>query len=208
MSSGGRFWCIALILGSATAGFRLIPHGREVHLAKPLASLPFNIGQWHGVDIPIDARQLRGAAVDDYVSRDYRAQNGPPIALYIGYYKSQRTGESIHSPQNCLPGSGWQPLSTRPLVLNVAKRPPVVVNEYLVQKGIDRQLVIYWYQSSRRAEASELHARFNLVVDAIRLQRTDSALVRINTPLAGRDTDEQVEKFATAILATMDGFLP
>jgi len=157
----------------------------------------------------MDASQLREAAVNDYVSRIYRAQNGPPISLYIGYYRSQRTGESIHSPQNCLPGSGWQPLSIRRFVVNVANRPPAVLNHYVVQKGLEQQIVIYWYQSHCHAEASELQAKFDLVFDAIHLQRTDSALVRINTPLDFRgEADQRAERFAAAILSTLDAFLP
>jgi EpsI family protein len=78
----------------------------------------------------------------------------------------------------------------------------------LIQKGLERQLVIYWYQSDHRAEASEFRAKLQLMIGALRRHRTDSALVRISTPLAGGETGEPAEHFATAIFGTLDGLLP
>src|SRR6267378_2464497 len=112
MTSTWRFWCMSLILLAATVGLHLLPHGREISLPKPLATLPLALEQWHGVEVPFEESLVRALAVDDYVNRVYLDEDREPVGLYIGYFKSQRTDESLHSPQNCLPGAGWQPLST------------------------------------------------------------------------------------------------
>jgi EpsI family protein len=208
MTSKGRFWCMALTLLAATAGFQLIPHGRDVSLLRPLASLPLGLAQWHGVDAPFEERFIKALAVDDYLYRIYRGEDGQPIGLYIAYYKSQRTDETIHSPQNCLPGAGWQPLSAGHLWLKAPDGRAVLVNQYIIQKGLDRQMVLYWYQSHGQTIASEYKAKMALVVDAIYLHRTDSALVRINAPITGSGTGDRAVPFATAILEELDGLIP
>ena len=208
MTSRLRFWCMSLTLMGATAGFHLLPHGRNVPLLQPLSTLPLALGEWQGVETPIDENVIKAIAVDEYLSRTYRGLDGEPMGLYIGYYKSQRTGDSIHSPQNCLPGTGWQMVSSREVTVNGPDGSPSAVNQSVIQKGLERQLVLYWFQTHHRTEASDLYAKIALVINAIRLQRTDSALIRINTPAMGREAEQREEKFASAILARLDGLLP
>jgi EpsI family protein len=208
MTSNFRFWCMSLILLAATVGFHLLPHGQDVSLPMPLASLPRTLGQWHGVDAPLEENMIRALGVDDYVSRIYRGEDGEPIGLYIGYYRSQRTDETLHSPQNCLPGAGWQPLRADHLQLNSRDGKTVSVNQYLIQKGLERQMVLYWYQSHGRTIASEYTAKIDMVADAVYLHRTDAALVRINTPVTGNGTDDRAVEFAVAILGKLDGLIP
>lgn len=208
MTSTWRFWCMSLTLLAATAGFHLLPHGREISLPKPLASLPLALGQWHGVEVPFEESMVRALAVDDYVNRVYQGEDREPVGLYIGYYKSQRTDENLHSPQNCLPGAGWQPLSADHLWLKSPDGRAVSVNRYLIQKGLNRQIVLYWYQSHGRTIASEYEARIDMVVDAIYLHRTDAALVRINTPMTGNGSNDRAVAFAIAVLGRLDGLIP
>lgn len=196
-----------LLLIGATFGFHSLPHGKEVALSVPLSSLPHDIGPWHGQDVQIDSNVLQALAVDDYLNRTYKRDGAEPVQLYVGYYASQRTDESIHSPQNCLPGSGWQPLSSDHIVVRVPDGRSLVINRYLVQKGLDRQVVFYWYQSHGRVVASEYTAKVDLVLDAIHLHRTDSALVRINTVLTA-DGQDRARKFVTDIWAELNQRLP
>jgi EpsI family protein len=208
MSSNFRFWGMSVILLAATVGFHLLPHGQDVSLPMPLASLPRAFGQWHSVDAPLEENMIKALGVDDYLSRVYRGEDGEPIGLYIGYYKSQRTDESLHSPRNCLPGAGWQPLRTEHLQLNSRDGKIVSVNQYLIQKGFERQMVLYWYQSHGRTIASEYTAKIDMVADAVYLRRTDAALVRINTPITGNGTNDRAVEFAVAILGKLDGLIP
>ena len=103
--------------------------------------------------------------------------------MYVGYYASQRTGDTIHSPKNCLPGAGWDPVQSGYIKISIPGGRQIVVNEYVIQQGLDKQLVFYWYQGRGRVIASEYSGKFWMVADAISRNRTDGALVRLVTPM-------------------------
>jgi EpsI family protein len=73
----------------------------------PLHEFPSDIGLSHSVDRPFEVQVVRAVGADDYINRVYLGST-PPVELYVGYYKDQRSGDRIHSPKNCLPGSGWE----------------------------------------------------------------------------------------------------
>ncbi len=149
--------CLAL-----TAGYLARP-GRagESHTSRAtLAAFPAQIGEWTGRPAPsLDKAVVDALGVDEYVNRYYTAGNRV-VHLYIGYYGSQREGRTIHSPMNCLPGSGWTPLASAPLTLvadtSGAQARRMVVNDTVIQKGLERQVVLYWYQSHGRVESNEV----------------------------------------------------
>jgi EpsI family protein len=183
---------------------------------------PMVIEKWRGVqEPPIDANILAVLGVDDYLTRAYFPPERSGVGLYIGYYGSQRQGDTMHSPLNCLPGSGWEPVSKSYLPISMAagspdapdgSNPDVVVNRYVVQKGLDRVLVLYWYQSHGRVVASEYWGKFYLVRDAIRLNRTDGALVRVIASIDGDDGDASAERtavgFVKAVFPVLSAYLP
>lgn len=182
MASSIRWWGMIGVLAVSALGLLALSHGESVPLRKPLSSeLPRAMGTWKGEDIPIEQRIVDAVAVDDYVNRSYVSEDPVPVFVYVGYYKSQRTGQTIHSPRNCLPGSGWQPVSSRRIDLQLEDGTHAPVNVYVVEKGLNRLLVMYWYQSHGRIVASEYWGKYYLIVDAIRTNRTDAALVRIST---------------------------
>ena len=106
----------AFLLGSILV-LRGLSHGEPKLLRQPLAQLPVALADWHGSELPLPDRMIQAAGVDDYVSRIYGIGQQIPIGLYVGYYGSQRTGDTIHSPKNCLPGSGWTPIQDSRLSL-------------------------------------------------------------------------------------------
>jgi EpsI family protein len=131
------------------------------------------------------------------------------VSLYIGYYASQRQGDTIHSPQNCLPGAGWQVLDSGRVTLT-SPAGPVDVNRYLIGKGLDRQMVLYWYQGRNRIIASEYTNKLFLMVDAARLHRTSGGLVRLIAPV-GDNVDRAVSEltaFAGALLPQLGAYVP
>jgi EpsI family protein len=165
---------------------------------RSLERLPLQIGRWAGQDqTPFSKDILAILGVDDYITRSYFTPEHERVGLYIGYYGSQRQGDTMHSPQNCLPGAGWEPLSHQLLTLTLpastaGQSRAITVNRYTIQKGLDRQLVLYWYQAHGRIVASEYWGKLYLVADAFRLNRTDGALVRIIVPAAATDNGEAV----------------
>lgn len=187
---------------------------------ESLASCPLTIDVWQGRQAAaFDAQILQVLGVDEYLNRVYRAADGTPVGLYIGYYGSQRQGDTIHSPLNCLPGAGWAPVRHDQIGIPVSARvsaesPASVrsirVNRYIIEKGLDRQLVLYWYQSHGRIVASEYWGKIYMVLDAIRMNRTDGALVRVITPIV--TTEEDAERaavsFVQVLFPHLDRYLP
>jgi EpsI family protein len=179
---------------------------------------PMQVGDWQGVQQPpFDANILAVLGVDDYLTRAYVAPDRSAVGLYIGYYGSQRQGDTMHSPLNCMPGAGWEPVSNRMLPISIAAdgsapASQIVVNRYVIQKGLDRQLVLYWYQSHGRVVASEYWGKFYLIRDAMRLNRTDGALVRVIAPIAGDDGETKAEGqavgFVKALFPLLGSYLP
>ena len=164
-------------------------------IREPLATLPVVLDSWQGrVERDFEPSIIKVLGVDDYTNRSYYAPDGRRIGLYVGYHSSQRQGDTIHSPLNCLPGAGWLPVHQSRVTLSVndaaSGHRQIEVNRVLIERGLDRQLVYYWYQSQGRVVASEYWGKIYTVVDAIRLNRTEAALVRVIVPVSSRDTQE------------------
>ena len=207
MISNGRLCGVLLILVIASVGYHALPHGTRVALPVPLVTLPLEVGQWRGTEIRLEPEQVKALGVDDYVNRLYTGPDSNSVGLYVGYYGLQGPDESIHSPQNCLPGTGWQPISSSYVSLSPGDGRQVRIHRLVVQKGRDRQIVLYWYQSHGRVIASEYAAKKYMLVDAISLHRTDSALVRVNTPLTATG-DDRAAAFISDIWNEIDQRIP
>jgi EpsI family protein len=197
----------------ATAGFLTRAAKAEpTPIREPLQQCPLLLADYRGQTLPpFDKRVLAELGVDEYLNRVYESASGAPVALYIGYYGSQREGDTVHSPKNCLPGSGWEPVTSQYLNIPVANgAPPIEVNRYVIAKGLDRQLVLYWYQSHGRVIASEYWAKIFLTLDAIRLNRTDGALVRVVTPISGSEVaaEREAMQFVQTLFPLLGQYLP
>ena len=176
---------------------------------SPLSTLPRVLGDWQGHDAaPLADDVLATLGVDDYVNRRY-VRDGRPLSAYVGYYANQRSGDAIHSPRNCLPGSGWEPVSSGDVPLRSADG-TVTVARYEIAKGSDRQLVLYWYQGRGRIVSGEYANRAWLMLDAARSGRSDGGLVRLITPVV-TSSDEAVRElssFAALLLPHLSRYLP
>ena len=156
-----RAGVVACCLVGAALGLRAVTRTEMTPLREPLASLPLQMGSWSGDDAArLGEEVLAVLGVDEYLARNYSAPGRPGVNLYVGYYASQRQGQTMHSPMNCMPGAGWEPTGRSRVTLQVpgpAGRPvqAVEVNRMIVQKGLDQLLVLYWYQGHGRIVASE-----------------------------------------------------
>ena len=214
----GRASVLFVCFIAATGVIARASHIEPVPIRTSFDSFPMQIGDWHGAALPpITPSIMAVLRVDDYVNRFYTAPARFGAGLYIGYYRSQRQGDSIHSPLNCMPGAGWEPVSQRPLsisVPNAGTETGISVNRYVIQKGIDRQLVLYWYQSHGRVVANEYWSKFYLVRDAVRLNRTDAALVRVIVPMpsnldgAESKAEDQAVQFVRSMFPLLSTYLP
>lgn len=190
----------------ATHSFR---PGDSAGLRRPLREFPSAIGFSRSEDHPFEKQVVQAIGADEYINRVYAGSN-PPIELYIGYYKDQRSGDRIHSPKNCLPGSGWEPIHSTRVQIGAANRVPVLVNGYLVAQGARRVMVLYWYQSHGRVVASEYWAKFWLVADALKHRPADGAMIRIWTTAADGEAPAQARavEFARSVYPQVADFLP
>lgn len=207
-----RYLLMVALLGAAALFIQLRQGNEVIPPRLPVAAFPMQVGKWSGQDVYIEREVLRILGDGDFLVRLYRAPDTPPVDLFIAYFPTQRTGSTIHSPQNCLPGAGWAPVDFRRMRLEMPGAPPIVVNRYLIEKGTNRQLVLYWYQSNGRFVASEYWAKFYLVADSIRRNRSDGALVRVVTPVQREEDDTSAERraveFARLIIPLLDAHIP
>jgi EpsI family protein len=181
-------------------------------LASPLSAFPAKLGGWDLLQEGVVDKETQDVLkADDTLTRVYvNPATKAQASLFIAYFQSQRTGQSPHSPKNCLPGSGWQPEENDEVNVPVGSE-TIRINHYLVSKGDQLSLVYYWYQSQGRAIANEFAAKFYLVADSIRRHRSDTSLVRIIVP-SGRGS-EQASKaagidFVRAVYPTVKAYLP
>ena len=164
-----------------------------------LSQVPAVMALWKGRDVPLEPDVLAQLATSDHLNRIYRSGSGS-VGLYVAYYASQRAGEAVHSPMNCLPGSGWQPLQTERIGLDTqVGGPSATINEVVVENGIERALVLYWYQTPGRVTASEYLSKALMVKDAFSTGRTDVALVRIIVPIDSRDPNGKTKALNVAL---------
>lgn len=195
-----------------------------VPIRESFDALPMRIGVWEGQEQPaMDPRILKVLGADDYVERTYRRAGGADVGLYIGYYRNQHQGDTMHSPLNCLPGAGWNPMQKSVIDIPVSGansscardvQRTIRVNRIVIERGMTRQLVLYWYQSHGRVVASEYWGKIYTVLDSIRLNRTDAALVRIMSPIlsldaeADKDAENAAVDFVRLLFPLLERHLP
>lgn len=185
---------------------------KEVNPLKPLSEFPTHIGPWSGKVEHFEQGIYDVLSVDDSFLCDYRDEDGRQIQLYIGYYKSQREGEIIHSPKNCMPGSGWDITKTsiEPLTVPGTSPDKIHIVKLILEKGDQKQMAFYWFQSRGRIISSEYWEKIYLVWDAIFKHRTDGSFIRLISPINEGDveTTRDMSQFATELLPILDQFLP
>lgn len=205
-----RLWVTVGVLLSAFVLLHTVSHGEPLTPHQPLRNLTYTVGNWKGQEQPISVRIVQVASVTDYTNRIYFHPTDPPVQLYVGYYASQRTGDTIHSPKNCLPGSGWEPIYAGYTTIPLAESRQIIVNDYVIQQDQNKQLVFYWYQGRGRLTASEYAGKFWMVVDAISRNRTDGALVRLITTTNDGETKARTRLiiFAQSLFPDLDAIIP
>jgi EpsI family protein len=152
-------------------------------LRGPLDGIQTHFDGFTSADGKIDPEEQRVAGMSHYLYRIFeRPATSDAFSVYVGYYEQQTQGRTIHSPKNCLPGAGWDALSSERRTIQTASG-PLTVNRYLLANKSARALVYYWYQGRGRTEASEYKVKWNLLRDAALRGRTEEALVRIVVPV-------------------------
>ena len=213
--SGGLRLGLAVGLIALTAILLQARSRTEISPSRlPFSSFPAQLGNWSGRDIPLDQDTLEVLGPGDFLLRGYRDPDGdlPYVDLFLAYFPSQRSGDTIHSPKHGLPGAGWIPEENDHVTLSLPGHSPFPANRYVISKAGAHKLVLYWYWAHDRGVASEYWAKFYLVKDAIRMNRSDGALVRITTDMLPGESPGAAEQrllpFTSTVFPLLDDYIP
>jgi EpsI family protein len=219
---GARFWTV---LGLMLVTLGLLLHRGDadnVPPSDPLSQMPMTLDGMIAQDVPLDDDVLNVLGKGDFLNRTYtvrdpqvaaeRASMGPganyPVGLFIGYFATQRTGQTMHSPLHCLPGAGWVFESKRYTDIKDGNGKEFNVGEYVINNGELKQFVIYWYQSHGRSIANEYRAKAYMLADAIRSNRTDGAIIRVITPMAPNESIDSARQRTLAFTTKLTPYVP
>jgi EpsI family protein len=213
MKSSLRFGVLLVLILLAGIFVNAWSYLGEAHVdRKALKDFPQTIGAWQrtGTDQVLDDETLKVLRASDYLLRDFRKPAGPVANFYVGYYATQRSGATYHSPLNCLPGSGWTLSEPGKATIALPDGTSFTANKYVVQNGENRNLMIYWYQGRGRNVASEYWGKVYTVLDSVRLRRSDGAMVRVIVPIqTSEDAAQQAAvEFASAAAKVLPEFVP
>jgi EpsI family protein len=186
---------------------------------EPMKAVAVQAPGYTVTDVVVKEQERRIAGMSDYMFRAFQRDSlDAGFSVYVGYYDYQVQGKTIHSPKNCLPGAGWEQLSSSVQTVNVGGTAHPVNRYILANKGA-QAMVYYWYQGRGRTEANEYKVKWHLLRDAAIHGRTEEALVRIVVPLERADTrrepqrayaraDSLLQSLATQLIPNVERVLP
>ena len=209
-----QFLVAVALLGATAALSRGVEFRERIPIARPLAEFPLELGPWVGTRETMEQQFLEALDLSDYVIVDYRDGAGKSVNLYVAYYETQRKGESIHSPETCLPGSGWTFAEAGEVALSVPgyEEGGFRVRRALMEKLGERELAYFWFAQRGRVLTSAYELKLWVFWDALTKHRTDGALVRIITPAYEgerlEDAEARLEEFARQVVPVLEGFVP
>lgn len=188
-------------------------HGENISAKKQFSTFPKQIGAWIGNESFFEQKIYDKLGVDDSVLISYRNHDNREVQLYVGYYTSQREGDLIHSPKNCMPGSGWNITNTslEEIIIHDNKTKKIKAIKLILEKGINKQIVLYWFQSRGRFIASEYWQKIYLVWDAIFKNRTDGSFVRLIALVNDKgveSTTDHLKSFAATVIPILNEYIP
>ena len=199
-----------IIQGSLFYGYS---RGETPPAARSLETFPTDLGKWRMIQQGVMEPEIKDVLrADDYVTRDYAASNSQVANLFVAFFKTQRAGQTPHSPKNCLPGSGWVWTVSDTIPVTVPGREtPIEINRYVIAKGEDKAVVLYWYQSRDRVVAKEYQAAAYVAWDALRHNRTDTSIVKVTVRILNNQEEAATQTgidFIQSFFATLRQYFP
>jgi EpsI family protein len=195
ISRNTRVTIVVLLLAGTAVFLRALDRRQSVVPRTALASFPLALQSWAGTDIPIPAETRKSLGTGEFLQRTYQdpVNGGAYVDLYVAYIPDQHV-LFRHLPQVCLEGSGWSPVQSGTTTIAFPGDAPFPANRYLIAKGDDRQLVVFWYSVRGRRVATQDWMNAYLAFDSLRLSRSDNAMIRMNTELLPGEKPEDAER--------------
>jgi exosortase D (VPLPA-CTERM-specific) len=187
----------ALVTLAFSAAWSLAPARKTVHVARdPFSLFPMSFAGWSGDPGALDPGVESALGADDYLTGHFRHPGERAgVSLFLSYYESQVDGESIHSPEACLPAGGWEIFSLAPSEVDLAgtRLGQVTLNRAVIQRGLERQLVYYWYEGRGRRMTQDMVIKLHTLADSLKTNRTDGGLVRAITPILSGEPEAEAD---------------
>ncbi|MEM6480737.1 MAG: VPLPA-CTERM-specific exosortase XrtD [Pseudomonadota bacterium] len=182
---------------------------------QPFAAYPSQVGNWSSTTTRLDPQVERVLGASDYLNATFRTPGtGAAVNMFLAFYETQSEGEGIHSPEVCLPVGGWEiaTLELHSIDMSASGYGVFEVNRAVIQKGLSKQLVYYWFEQRGKRMTNDILAKFSVLVDGFLMGRTDGALVRYVTEIkegeTEADADARLQGFIAQSLERMPQFLP
>ncbi len=181
---------------------------------ESLSVFPMALGEWTGQRNALEDWTIKVLGADEYLLADFKSpKEVRSVNLFVSYYHSTSDGTGIHSPEICIPGSGWEVFRWEQITVKPADGAEAFdINRAVIQKGQHRQLVYYWFEQRGRRLAGEVETKLYTVYDSAVRGRADGALVRLTTPLgldeAESGGDRRLQEFMGPALVEFPAFIP
>ena len=211
--ANSRFWLLIAVLALGGIFINWFEQRGEAEVVRrPLTEIPQKLGDWRqkGSEIRFGEATESVLKTTDYTMREYFMPDGRLANIYVGYYASQRAGATYHSPQNCLPGAGWVMKEPERIEIKTPGGKTFTANRFIIENGVYKEVLIYWYQGRGRIEASEYADKIYTVWDSVLRRRSDGAMVRVMTSV-GHNEQESIKAasdLSAQLVDNLSEFLP
>ena len=187
----------AVLVSVMAVAWNSVPQRDAVQINRdPLALFPSEVNEWStGRQSLLDPEIERVLGANDYLMVDMQKPGvSENVELFVAWYENQDRG-GVHSPEVCLPGAGWEIAQLE----QIETTPPAgfgetfTMNRAIIQKGVNRQLVYYWYEQQGERTASMFTAKLQLMMGKLTNGRNDSAIIRLTTAMQRGESMEEAE---------------
>lgn len=205
--------CVALLLGITVVSFQVAGREEAPPPRQSFLEFPMHLAEWHGEPMAMERQYVDALRFDDYLLANYQGAGGP-INVYAAYYRSQKSGQATHSPKTCIPGGGWEITSLDEVVVPAGLGPEsgFLANRVVIQKGEQKQVVLYWFKQRNRLVTSEYMVKFFLLWDGVTMRRSDGALIRLVAAVQPGETegaaDQRVMQMAAVVHPLLPAYVP
>jgi exosortase D (VPLPA-CTERM-specific) len=198
---------MTLLTTGASAAWLLAPARAAILPEREsLGQFPLASEGWAGERKLLDPLIEGTLGADDYVAIDFaRAGTGaPPVDFFAAYYHKETDSGYLHSPAVCLPSAGWEVFRIEPVTIPLpgTEFGQIRLNRTVIQKGLNKQLVYFWFEGRGRSLTNDIEAKVYTVADSLMRGRRDVGIVRLITPIRESETEQAADDRLKAFLST------